>query len=48
VAALQLLAFVVDEKKKTSDIFPVFKPLPQILVNVKFTDLKKDPPNAHL
>ena len=43
VAALQLLAVLVEKNKKASKAFHVFKPTPQILTNVQYTDTKNDP-----
>lgn len=43
VAALQMMAFIVEEKKKASKALRVFKPMPQILTNVKFSNNSTDP-----
>ncbi len=36
IAALQVLAVIVNSGKKASEVCKVFEPLPQVLVNVKF------------
>jgi len=36
IAALQVLAVIRQSKKKVSDVCQVFKPVPQLLVNVRF------------
>lgn len=43
VAALQILAVMVKEKKKASEVCNVFKPYPQLLKNVRYS--KEDPLN---
>jgi len=35
IAALQILACIREQKRKTSDVCNLFKPLPQVLTNVK-------------
>jgi phosphoglucosamine mutase len=38
LSALQILAFLIKNNLKTSEIFNIFKKVPQILVNVKFSN----------
>ncbi len=40
LAALQVLSILKDSQRKASDLFSLFTPLPQILKNVRYGDLK--------